>query len=216
MKKAILFDLDGTLVDTLQDIANAANAVLAKHGFLTHNNESYRQFVGNGAKNLMMQCSGVSDEGVIECLYVDFLDEYDRGCLDTVCPYEGVIETLDHLIQKGYRLGVVTNKPHPQAMRIISHLFGDRFSCVFGGCDDYPRKPHIAAVKLAAKALGVNVSECLFVGDSDVDVMTAHAAGIPCVGCSFGFRGEQELREAGADVLVNKFSELQKIVLLFE
>lgn len=216
MIKAVLFDLDGTLVDTLQDIANAANTVLAKHGFTAHDNEAYRRFVGNGAKNLMMQCAGVSEESVLEQLYTDFLEVYDCGCLDTVRPYDGVTETLDVLAQKGYRLGVVTNKPHKQAVRIISRLFGERIACVFGGCNDYPRKPHIAAVQLAAKALGVNVSECLFVGDSDVDVLTARAAGIPCVGCTFGFRGEEELRTAGADRLINNFSELQKLVLLFE
>ncbi len=216
MIKAILFDLDGTLVDTLMDLANAANRVLEMHGLPGHELDAYRRFVGNGAKNLMMQCSGATDEALIERLYSDFLTVYDKSCLETVRPYDGTVELLDELIAKGYRLGVVTNKPHEQALRIVENLFGDRFLCVFGGCDRYPRKPDPASVMLAAQQIGVAVKDCLFVGDSDVDVRTAHAAGIPCVGCSFGFRGEEELRSAGADGLINKFSELTNFLLLFE
>ncbi len=216
MVRAVLFDLDGTLIDTLADLANASNAVLAKYGLPVHDRQRYRQFVGNGARNLMQRSSGTADSVILETLYADFIQEYDRTCLNEARAYDGVEDTLDRLLQNGYRLGVVTNKPHAQAVRLIKHLFGDRFGCVFGGCETYPRKPDPASVYLAADALGVSVEECLFVGDSDVDVLTAHTVGIPCVGCTFGFRGKEELERAGADYLIDSFQQLQKNQLLFE
>jgi len=212
MVKAVLFDLDGTLADTLQDLCDAANAVLTANGFPTHDTEAYRTFVGNGAKTLMMLSSGVTEDERLESLYRAFLKQYDAHCLDKVTPYDGVLATLDSLTAKGYRLGVVTNKPHEQAEKIVSHLFGNRFGCVFGNRpDSYPRKPDPTVVRLAAKALSVKTEDCVFVGDSDVDVVTAHNAGIPCYGCAFGFRGEEELLKAGADSIVYSFTELQKI-----
>ncbi|MBQ3094762.1 MAG: HAD-IA family hydrolase [Clostridia bacterium] len=211
MANAILFDLDGTLVDTLTDLANTANAVLIRFGYPSQPLESYRRFVGSGARLLMERASGETDEGRITALFEAFVEEYDRRCLETVHPYEGVLETLQHFKERGFAMGVVTNKPHRQAQTIVQHLFGDMFGCLFGGCADYPRKPDPQIVHLAAKALGVDVADCVFVGDSDVDVLTAHAAGIPCVGCAFGFRGEEELKNAGADRIVYSFTELQNL-----
>lgn len=211
MIKAVLFDLDGTLADTLAALANTANLVLAEAGLPTHPPDAYRQFVGNGARVLMERAAGKDDE----TLYARFIEEYDRRCLLDTPPYDGVLETLDFLTEKGIRLAVVTNKPHEQAARLVGHLFGDRFAAVYGSQPAYERKPHPASVHLAATSLGVSVADCVFVGDSDVDVKTAHAAGIPCIGCCFGFRGEEELRAAGADDLIDSFAELQKNRLIF-
>ncbi len=216
MAKAILFDLDGTLVNTLEDLANATNTVIAANGYPTQPLDAYRQFVGSGARMLLARAMGVSGEDVSNTVFEQFLAEYDRRLLETVAPYDGVIATLDALAEVGFLFGVVTNKPHEQAVRLVRHLFGDRFGCIFGGCDAYPRKPDPACVTFAAEALGVAVSDCVMVGDSDVDVFTAHAAGIPCIGCTFGFRGEAELRGAGVDALAYSFPEIAKNGLIFK
>lgn len=211
MIKAILFDLDGTLANTLEALAGAANHVLETAGLPTHPLDAYRQFVGNGAKVLMERAAGRSDD----MLLARFVTEYDRRCLEDTPPYDGVPETLDYLQENGIRFAVVTNKPHEQAVKLVRHLFGDRFDAVFGNQPDYGRKPDPQSTHLAMQSLGVTVAECVFVGDSDVDVKTAHAAGLPCIGCCFGFRGEEELRAAGADDLVYSFADLQKNRLIF-
>lgn len=215
MVKAVLFDLDGTLVDTLQSLCNAVNTVLEANGLPVHPVAAYRQFVGNGARVLVERASGLSDSTEIDRLLAAFLGEYDRQLLVGVEAYHGVTETLDRLLCEGVLLGVVTNKPHDQAKRLVEHLFGSRISCVFGGCDAYPKKPDPESTCLAAASLGVSLCDCVFVGDSDVDVQTAHAAGLACIGCCFGFRGEEELRTAGADDLVYSFTELRKNRLIF-
>ena len=212
MRKAVLFDLDGTLADTLQALANNVNAVLSEAGLPVHPLEAYRRFVGNGAKVLLERAAGKAYDDV---LVSHFLERYDRTCLDDTPPYDGVLETLDWLKAQGVRLAVVTNKPHEQATRLTKHLFGDRFDAIFGAQPLYARKPNPEVVYLALEALGAAKNECVFVGDSDVDVQTAHAAGMPCIGCAYGFRGEEELRAAGADGIVYSFAQLQKNRLLF-
>lgn len=209
MVKAVLLDLDGTLADTLADLATATNTVLAKDGLPTHPVQAYRRFVGDGARVLMERASGMTDGERFETLFQAFLAEYDRRCLEQVCAYDGVLDTLDRLLDAGLKLAVVTNKPHAQAVKLVDHLFPNRFSCIYGGQAAYPKKPDPTSALLAAKALDVSPAECVFVGDSDVDVMTAHAVGMPCVGCCYGFRGEGELKSAGADELIGTFDELQ-------
>ncbi len=212
MVKAILFDLDGTLADTLEAIGNVVNDVLAEAGLPTHPMSAYRRFVGNGAK-VLIECA--AGESYDDMLLSRFVTEYDRRCLEDTPPYDGVPETLDWLISQGVRLAVVTNKPHEQAVKLTKHLFGDRFDAIFGSQPLYARKPNPEVVYLAAKALDVSVTDCVFVGDSDVDVQTARAAGMPCIGCAYGFRGEDELKAAGADEIVYSFAELQKNRLIF-
>ncbi len=211
MIKAILFDLDGTLADTLSALAGTANHVLSEAGLETHPVDAYRLFIGNGAKVLMERASGRQDDALL----ARFIAEYDRRCLNDTPPYDGVIETLDQFKAKGLRLAVVTNKPHAQAVKLVEHLFGDRFDAVFGNQPCYGRKPDPQSTLLAMQTLGVTADECVFVGDSAVDVQTAHAAGLPCIGCCFGFRGEAELKAAGADEFAYSFADLQKNRLIF-
>lgn len=216
MKKAILFDLDGTLADTLTDLALTTNRVLEAFGLPPHPIDAYRQFVGNGARKLVASAANTTDDALIDRLFSRFLTEYDQHLLDHTQPYDGVVDTLDALLANGVRLAVVTNKPHEQALRLTAHLFGDRFEVIFGGSGDYPKKPDPQSTQLAMEALRVSTRDCVFVGDSDVDVYTAHNAGMPCIGCAFGFRGETELEEAGADALVYSFTEILKNRLIFE
>ncbi len=211
MIKAVLFDLDGTLVNTLSDLANATNAVLKRHGYKTHPIERYRTFVGNGARRLISDAVGVSQDTATDCLLADFVKEYDRRCLETCQPYDGAVQTVTQMKTRGLKLGIVTNKPQRQAVRIARHFFGDMFSCIYGGIPDRPKKPDPAAVNEAMCALGVSPSQALFIGDSDVDIYTAKNVGITAVGACWGFRGEQELRSAGADKLIYSFAQLQGI-----
>ena len=216
MVKAVLFDLDGTLVDTLADLADATNAVLERHNLPTHGYDAYRQFIGNGARLLVERAAGEEAKELHAVMLEEFVEEYNRRCLDKTRPYDGVLKTLDVLTNAGILLGVVTNKPHGLAVKLVDHLFDGRFGCVFGGSTAYPKKPDPQSALLAAQALGVDIDECVFVGDSNVDVFTAHAAGIPCIGCAFGFRGEEELLTAGADSIAYSFTELQKNGLIFD
>ncbi len=216
MSKAILFDLDGTLADTLTDLALATNRTLEAFGLSTHPIEAYRHFVGNGARNLVATAAHTKDEALIDRLLAYFLADYEAHLLDHTKPYEGVAETIDALQSRGVRMAVVTNKPHAQAVRLTQHLFKDRFAVVFGGCDKYPKKPDPQSTRMAMEILQATADECVFVGDSDVDVYTAHNAGVPCIGCAFGFRGEEELRKAGAEDVVYSFIEIAKNGLIFE
>ncbi|MGN0171263.1 MAG: HAD family hydrolase [Acutalibacteraceae bacterium] len=211
MLKAVLFDLDGTLVDTLTDLANATNAVLERHGYQTHPTDSYRIFVGNGARRLVADAAGVFDETVIDSLLADFAEEYDRRCLETCRPYDGAVQTVKQLKARGVKLAVVTNKPERQAICIVHRFFGDVFSCIYGGTPDRPKKPDPTAVNEALHILGVQPTQALFVGDSDVDIYTAKNAGTASAGACWGFRGERELFGAGADRLLYSFDDLQKI-----
>lgn len=201
--KAVVFDLDGTLVDTLRDLAEAVNRALEENGFPACPLEAYTQMVGNGARKLIER--GLGDACTpqrTERVLADFIRIYDRDCIVYTRPYTGMEETVDALRQKGLRLLVVTNKPEEQARKIVSHFFPGRFEAVYGGLAGRPAKPDPSVTLSALKAAGVEPGEALFLGDSNVDIYTARAAGVRSAGAVWGFRGEEELRAAGADDLL--------------
>lgn len=201
--KAVVFDLDGTLVDTLRDLAEATNRALEANGFPACPLEAYTQMVGNGARKLIERgLGGACTPERTERVLADFIRIYDRGCLMYTRPYAGMEETVDALQQKGLCLLVVTNKPEKQACKIVSHFFPSRFSAVYGGLAGRPAKPDPAVTLSALKTVGIEQGEALFVGDSNVDIYTARAAGVRSAGAAWGFRGEKELRAAGADYLL--------------
>jgi phosphoglycolate phosphatase len=198
LSKAVLFDLDGTLVNTLPDLAAATNAVLEEYGYPPHPVEAYRRFVGNGARKQIERALGTGDPATVERVLASYLQIYDRMCLDQSRPYPYIDEVIEGLQQRGYTLLVVTNKPQPQAEKITRRFFGDAFAGVFGGCDRYPKKPDPASPRLALEQVRADPAASWFVGDSDVDVITAKNAGLRGIGAGWGFRGEDELRRAGA------------------
>ncbi len=204
-----LFDLDGTLANTLPDLAAATNAALEQHDYPTSPLSDFPRMVGDGVGKLIERALGVraTPERVATVL-ATFLEYYDAHCLDQTTLYPGMDRAVDALLRNGLGIAVVTNKPQKQAETITRHLLGDRIAGVWGGGERYPRKPDPASVFLALEHLSVSPGEAVFVGDSDVDVFTAHAAGIPCIGVAWGFRGEDELRSAGADTVIHSAEEL--------
>jgi phosphoglycolate phosphatase len=204
---ATIFDLDGTLLDTLDDIANAANSVLAARGFPTHPNADYRTFIGEGVSKLMLRAlpNAHQDEATVQACVRDYVQEYERTWNTLTRPYPGVPEMLDALVARGLKLAVLSNKPDHFTQRCVGELLAKwAFGVVLGASDQFPRKPDPASAIETAKRLGVPPDECLYVGDSGVDMRTARAAHMCAVGALWGFRGREELLEDGAQFLIKK------------
>ncbi len=201
---AVVFDLDGTLIDSLEDIATAMNEALADNGRAPHAVRDYRAFVGAGVGVLAERALGPgADAALRDAVVAVFRGRYAARLLERTRPYPGVPALLDGLAARGVRAAVLTNKPQPAAERLVAELLG-RWSwvAVLGDRPGVPRKPDPTGALEAARALGVAPAATLLVGDSDIDVRTARAAGMRSAGAAWGFRGEGELRAAGADVIV--------------
>ena len=216
----ILFDLDGTLIDTIDDLARATEQVLAEWGFgnadgsPVHNRDAYHQFVGNGIRKLLERAFGgkLSDDE-LDKAFARFIEVYDAHCADKTAPYDGIVPLLDKLKEHGYRMGVVTNKAEAQARRLAKKFFEPYgFCCVYGSAADRPNKPHPQVVQMALSDCGTVAERTLFVGDSNVDVETAHNAGLVCGGAVWGFRGEEELRRAGAEIFLHQPLDLLQVL----
>ena len=208
---AIIFDLDGTLLDTLDDIANAANHVLAARGVPTHPNPHYRTFIGEGVVKLMLRAlpEAHQDEATVQACVGAYVQEYERTWKAQTKPYAGVPEMLDALVVRGLKLAVLSNKPDHFTQRCVSELLAQwTFDVVLGASDKFPRKPNPASAIETAKRLGVSPAECLYVGDSGIDMQTARAAHMRSVGALWGFRDQEELLKDGAQHLIDKPSEV--------
>jgi phosphoglycolate phosphatase len=209
--RAVVFDLDGTLLDTLDDIANAANRVLAAQGFPTHPNSRYRTFVGDGVVKLISRALPEThrEEPTVQAGVSAFAQEYERTWKVDTKPYAGVPETLDALVSRGLKLAVLSNKPDHFTQQCVHELLAKwTFDVVFGASDQFPRKPDPASAIEIARRLEAAPAECLYVGDSGVDMQTATAARMYPVGALWGFRDQEELRNGGAQMLIAKPTEL--------
>jgi phosphoglycolate phosphatase len=209
--RATILDLDGTLLDTLDDIANAANRVLAARGFPTHPNPNYRTFIGEGVVKLMLRAlpGTHQDEATVQACVGAYVQEYERTWNALTKPYPGVPEMLDSLVVRGLKLAVLSNKPDHFTQRCVGELLAKwAFDVVLGASDRFPRKPDPASAIETAKRLGVARVECLYVGDSGIDMQTARATGMCAVGALWGFRGQEELLKDGAQFLIKKPSEI--------
>ena len=207
MKTAVLFDLDGTLLDTLQDLTDATNFALARFGCPPRSREYVRSIVGNGALRQMTlalpEGSGVDPEEIL-AVYKPY---YQAHCDMKTRPYPGIPEALAALGEK-YALGIVTNKPHPSAAELCKvHFPGIYALGEEAGC---PRKPDAAMVKKALKALGAD--RCVYVGDSEVDARTARNAGVPCLAVLWGFRDREELEAAEATCFCGNPQDLPAMI----
>ena len=208
--KALLFDLDGTLCDTLGDLTASMNYVLRTFDYPVCTVDEMRTYVGNG---LQMQVRRAMPTGAPESHLASGVAllraHYAKHCTDHTAPYPGMAETVAKLRESGLRLAVITNKPHESAVRIVSTVFpADTFAIIAGNLPGGPLKPDPAPLLDAMAALGVTPFEAAYVGDSDVDVRFAHAAGLRCYGCAWGFRGRQHLEQAGADVILDRPEQL--------
>ena len=204
-RRAVLFDLDGTLLDTLEDLADATNRALARLGCPERPLESYRYYVGNGAVNLIRRALPEphrDDETVGQCLAA-FQEEYARNWDAKTHPYDGVPELLDALTQRGVRMAIFSNKPDPFTKLCVDKLLpGHPFEVVMGASETVPHKPDPTGVELIIERLGIAREEFLYVGDTGTDMQTAGAAGMFAVGVLWGFRPADELAAHGAKILI--------------
>lgn len=210
----IIFDLDGTLINTLEDLMNSVNFALEKYNFPHRNLEEIQSFVGNGVKKLVELSSpeGTSEEVVAKLLKI-FKEHYKENSMVKTAPYEGIIEMLDEVNKAGIKTAVVTNKMQDAAIDVVRHYFGDRIEGVIGQVDGLPQKPAPDGVWKAIEKLGSKLDDCIYIGDSEVDCATAHNANLPIIGCTWGFRDKSVLEENKAEYIIDKPCEILPIVL---
>lgn len=204
MKIGIIFDLDGTLLDSLADLHHAVNHTLVQHGCPERSVDEIRRFLGEGAKLLIQRAlPGKENDPPFEQVYEDYIAYYATVCArGTTRPYAGILEALEQL--KDYPLAVVSNKPDASTKALCKDCFGDIFA--LGVSDDLPKKPAPDMVYAAMKALGVD--KCVYVGDSETDVETAINSGAPCLSVLWGFRDREDMAAVGADHFCKTTSDL--------
>lgn len=197
---AVVFDLDGTLLDTLQDLTDSANAAAKRYGLPEHSLEEIRSFVGNGIRRLMLRIvPGGESHPDFEYVLAYFKEYYGAHCMDETEPYPGIMGLLDGLKKEGRRIAIVSNKADFAVKKLRDVYFGDLVDVAIGEREDCRKKPAPDSVWQALKELGVSRERAVYVGDSDVDLRTAENAGIPCIPVSWGFRSREFLIENGAD-----------------
>ena len=216
MYKACIFDLDGTLTDTLESLSYSVNATLKELGLGQITDTQCKAFVGNGARRLIeqsLQAAGDPKAKRIEEAMEVYGRIFKKYCTYHVAPYEGIVDMLQELKKEGVQLAVLSNKPHLQTKDVVATFFDeDTFARVYGQQEGVPRKPDPAAVHMILEELEVSREECLYIGDSDVDMQTGCAAGVPAVGVTWGFRTKDDLIEHGATYVVDKPEEIISIV----
>ncbi len=212
--KLVAFDLDGTICNTLSDIASSLNRALKALGFSTYSDEGVSGLIG---KSIVYMCKNAVPQDRFEA-WTDvrdgFLSDYAEHLCDTTVPYPEMPELLRALRRRGVTLAVVTNKPDPHANKMIRTLFPEDglFARVQGQCADYPVKPDPTMLDVVRESLGFTREESLYLGDMDVDLQFAKNAGLKCVGCGWGYRGEAFLKEAGAEHVISHPLQLLDII----
>lgn len=214
MYKAVIFDLDGTLLDTLTDLYNSVNHALQSFGFPLRSKDEVRSFIGNGVKKLMERSTptGTDEKTDAKCLDC-FRGHYLLHMRDNTAPYDGVEEILKTLREKGIKTAVVSNKLHMAVAGLCEEYFGTAVDKAIGVSEEAERKPNPINVLKVLEAFGVSKNECIYVGDSDVDVQTAHNAGLSCIGVTWGFRDEALLKAAGAEFIAHRAEDVLEIVI---
>ena len=209
--KAILFDLDGTLLDTLEDMADALNRTMDRFALPHRSLREVRSFVGNGARRLVELAAGAEGTRLEEILAV-YKEDYDRNYLIKTAPYPGIMALLDRLHEAGCLVGIVSNKPDSTVQSLSDALFEGKADISVGEKAGIRRKPAPDTVLAAMEALGVTKEETVYVGDSEVDVMTAREAGVPCISVTWGFRDRDVLEEAGAETFADTCDALWQLL----
>ena len=216
MKKLIIFDLDGTLVDSIYDLADCVNAALRMHDLPENSLEEYYSFVGNGMENLI-RCAmkqRADDDTLYRLIRADFDVIYKEHCNDKTIPYDGVARLLAKLCEQGIYTAVLSNKAHEFVDGILKKCFPEHtFSFAWGNREGFKRKPDPEALWALVKEAGYEIDDCIYVGDSEVDVKTARNAGMDLVCVLWGFRSKEELKANGADVMVADCEELYKTII---
>ena len=207
--KTFIFDLDGTLLNTLNDLAASTNHALLTNGMAERSIDEVRQFVGNGVRLLIERAvEPGTDKATIDRVFADFKTHYMHHSLDTTRPYDGIMDMLHELRHRGIRIAVVSNKLYAATRELCHHFFADTVEVAIGEKEGIRRKPSPDTVIEAMLELGVDKTDAVYVGDSDVDIATAKNCGIPCISVFWGFRDKDFLIEYAAQTFVNQPSEL--------
>ena len=208
----VIFDLDGTLLNTIADLGAAVNYVLEAHGFKTHDMASYKMMVGRGMRNLVKAAlppEKSKDDATVDKCLKEFFDYYMENIDRYTVPYPGIPELVKQLQEEGYKLAVASNKLQKGTEKLIREFFPDiDFVAVCGNCPEYPLKPDPALVQYIINKAGTQST--IMIGDSDIDIRTAHNAGIPVIAATWGFRPKENLKEA--DFIVDTPDEIKQIL----
>lgn len=216
MIKLVIFDLDGTLLNSLADLADSCNFLLRKYGFPEHPLDSYRYFVGDGIRKLVERVlpEDRRQKDFIEQFFQEMVAYYDLHKADKTVPYPGIVEAMEAMQRQGIMLGVASNKVNKAMMPLMEHYFPTiNFTAVLGQREGIPVKPHPQIVFDILKTADVKPEEALYVGDTGVDMDTAHGAGLKAVGVLWGYRDRQELTEHGAEYIIAQPTELVKLTV---
>jgi len=207
--RTYIFDLDGTLLDTLKDLAASTNYALSSYGMPERSIEEVRQFVGNGIRKLIERAVPAGTEAPLsDKIFSAFRKHYLDHDLVTTKPYQGIEETLRELKKRGKHLAIVSNKIYTATQELVHHFFPDTINVAIGEKEGIRRKPAPDTVNEALRQLGISSRGAVYIGDSDVDIMTARNCGIPCISVLWGFRDREFLMEHGAETFISSPKEL--------
>jgi phosphoglycolate phosphatase len=213
MKKLAIFDLDGTLLNTIADLGNACNYALKQMGYAPHPLTAYNYMVGNGVRRLIERAEPDANKEMVEQLLTHFRDFYNDHCADLTIPYQGIPELLATIQEKGVAIAITSNKYQYAVDKIVSHYFGDiKFAAVLGESNGRPRKPDPSIVFEALNIHPTPKKDVIYIGDSAIDIETARRACVESVGVTWGFRPVSELRSAYADHIVSNPADILEFI----
>ncbi len=216
MKKLIIFDLDGTLLNTIGDLTSACNFVLQQHNFPTHNHDEYRYFIGSGIHNLIRRALPEeyrNDENFWKQILAEFVARYNEHLHEETCPYDGIIQLLKDCNAKGINVAIASNKYQEGVNAVVDFYFPDiKFVATIGTGPDMPVKPNPQIVEKILEICPAALQDVIYLGDSGVDMQTAKNAGLTAIGVLWGFRQKDELIANGADYTIAEPKELWKLI----
>ncbi|MBQ8206268.1 MAG: HAD family hydrolase [Bacilli bacterium] len=212
MIKGVIFDLDGTLLNTLNDLHNAVCYALSNNGIKTFDISYTKDYIGNGIKMLITRALKHNNLEFDEKVFNDFKKYYSNHQLDYTIPYEGILDVLNNLKKLGYKTAIVSNKHQEGVSSLGKRFFNNNIDVLIGSLETIKLKPHPDMLLLACDKLSLKVDECIFVGDSDVDMITANNANMKVVGVTWGFRDEKVLKENNATYIINTPNELLDLI----
>ncbi len=211
--KAVIFDLDGTLLDTSTDLASAVNYALNKNGYQTYTVEEIVSFVGNGVKNLVKRAlKNCEDDKIVGCVLADFKDYYEKNNAVYTAPYEKILALLNSLKENGVITAVYSNKYDSAVKKLCNKYFPNLINSAFGEKDGYNKKPDATQLLEFIFSYGLDKKDCVYIGDSEVDILTAKNAGIDAISVCWGFKDKEFLTKNGAKILASTIEELDELL----